>query len=56
MLALQIENVVIRDKSGSVTFRVAKGAKIHKAPLPLNTRPALSHYFPSEKHPDPDNP
>jgi site-specific recombinase XerD len=55
MLELQIEDIEIRDKSGSVTVRAAKGAKMRKVPLPLNTRRALSRFL-SEKHPDPDNP
>ncbi len=55
MLALQIEDVVIRDKSGEVTVRAGKGAKMRVVPLPLNTRRALSRFL-SEEHPDPDNP
>lgn len=55
MLELQVEDIEIRDKSGSVTVRAAKGAKMREVPLPLNTRRALSSFL-SEKHPDPGNP
>ena len=55
LLSLQIEDVTIGERSGSVIVREGKGGEFREVPLPLVTRQALSGFL-SEEHPNPDRP
>lgn len=53
LLALQLEDVFIRERSGKVIVREGKGGKYREVPLPKVVRQALSAFLSSE-HPHPD--
>ena len=55
LLALQVGDVQINERSGQVTVRHGKGGGYREVPLTLDVRKALSAYL-EEAHPDPDNP
>ena len=54
LLALQIGDVTLRERSGMVTVRQGKGGKYRQVPLTADVRAALSAYL--DKHPEKDNP
>lgn len=53
-LALQIEDVVIRERSGVVIVRKGKHSSHREVPLTAHVRRALTAYL--KTHPDPENP
>ena len=45
LVALELSDVLINDRSGAVTFRHGKGGKQRTVPLPLQARRALADYL-----------
>ena len=45
LVSLEISDLMINDRSGTVFFRYGKGSKQRTLPLPLNARKALSEYI-----------
>ncbi len=45
LVELELEDMLIKERSGSVLFRHGKGGKQRTVPLPLEARRALSHYL-----------
>lgn len=54
LLALQVGDLTIRERSGEIVVREGKGSKFRIIPLPLVTRHALRAFL-SEEHPDSEN-
>jgi integrase/recombinase XerD len=54
LLALQIGDIIIRERSGMVIVRQGKGGKYREVPLTADVRSALTAYL--EKYPEKDNP
>jgi site-specific recombinase XerD len=45
VISLELSDVMINDRSGTVFYRYGKGSKQRTVPLPLNARKALSEYI-----------
>ncbi len=45
VVSLELSDVMINDRSGTVFYRYGKGSKQRTVPLPLNARKALSEYI-----------
>ena len=50
LVALELHDLMISERSGSVVFRLGKGNKQRSVPLPLPVRRALELYFESRPH------
>ena len=55
LLALQVGDVALNERSGQVTVRRGKHGHYREVPLTLDVRKALAAYL-AEEHPDPENP
>ena len=55
LVALELHDVVLSERSGSATFRMGKGRKQRTVPLPLAARKALQAYLESRPPIDSDN-
>ena len=54
LVALELHDIVLGERSGSATFRLGKGNKQRTVPLPLPARRALQAYLETRPHIDSD--